>query len=316
MRVDIAAASRAAATLQRSSSAHATDSPTPTAVAATAVLATLAQICGDAPAKRRVSFSRAPRPPAKAHANARGTAVAPESAAVRIAGGGQRSPIRLRTIGDAANSCSATAVRETLDAQIASGSATSSRQHCYKRWTQSWRTLLEALHSLTAGAIPYSAARAQDDRGNWTSATTAELLEWMQDHYPTVCAGRGNAQRSASDARKVLQKQVRAKLTRLTGLGYVVQLSRTHHPAKYSVTPLGRRRIQADLKLHELPAPQAATRTATSHLQPRSQQVERTTLVTELVAALQPTFDSILAEIRELRTLVGRARNGCDNEGE
>lgn len=138
----------------------------------------------------------------------------------------------------------------------------------------------------------------------------------MQDHYPTVCAGRGNAQRSASDARKVLQKQVRAKLTRLTGLGYVVQLSRTHHPAKYSVTPLGRRRIQADLKLHELPAPQAATRTATSHLQPRSQQVERTTLVTELVAPLQPTFDSILAEIRELRTLVGRARNGCDNEGE
>ena len=138
----------------------------------------------------------------------------------------------------------------------------------------------------------------------------------MQDHYPTVCAGRGNAQRSASDARKVVQKQVRAKLTRLMCLGYVVQLSGTRNPAKYSVTPLGRRRILADLQLHELPTPQATAQTATSHLQHRPHPAERTALVTELVTALQPAFDTILAEIRKLRTLVGRARSGDDDEGE
>ena len=138
--VDIAAASRACETLQRSSGAHTTDSPTTSAVEATAVLATLAQMCGGAPAKRRASTSLATPPPAKAHANARGTAVAPDSAAARIAGGGQRSRVRLRTTDDAADSRSSTEVRETLDVQLGSGGggsggATSPLQHCCKSWT-------------------------------------------------------------------------------------------------------------------------------------------------------------------------------------
>ena len=140
MRVDIEAASRAVETLQRSSSAHATDPPTMSAVAATAVLATLTQTFGGAPAKRRASTSLATPPPAKAHANARGTAVAPDSAAARIAGGGQRSRVRLRTTDDAADSRSSTEVRETLDVQLGSGGggsggATSPLQHCCKSWT-------------------------------------------------------------------------------------------------------------------------------------------------------------------------------------
>ena len=138
----------------------------------------------------------------------------------------------------------------------------------------------------------------------------------MQLHYPKVCAGRGGAKRSASDARKALKKQVRAKLKRLIGLGCVVRLGGTHCPAQYAVTPRGRRRIQADLRLHERPAEQAHAeqahaQTATSPQQQRPQQAERAALVTELVAALQPTFDRILAEMRELRALIGR---GCVEE--
>ena len=197
-----------------------------------------------------------------------------------------------------------TGVRDSAHAEFGGGGGGG---HCYTRWTASWKALLEALQSLTTA---HPAARAHDERGNSTSTTTAELLECMQLHHAKVCAGRGGAQRSASDARKALQKQIRAKLTRLIDLGYAVQLTGTHNLAQFTVTPRGCRQIQADLQLHERPAAQATTQTATSRLPQRRQQGKRTVLVTELVAALQPAFDTVLAELRQVRALVGRGRNG------
>ena len=77
-------------------------------------------------------------------------------------------------------------------------------------------------------------------------------------------------------------------------VGTMGNATHTHH----SVTPLGPRRIQADLKLHELPTQHATTHTATSHLQQRPHQAA---LVTELVAAQQPAFDTILTQMSNIQ---------------